>query len=90
MKSSKLTFSQQKILDQVIRDGSVFPVSHQTQTGRPPTVFDKSKAYATSKLNWSQRPSIRTLRQIKEAGAYEMETFSPCLKSKIKILSFIS
>jgi hypothetical protein len=82
MKSSKLTFTQQKMLDEVIRDGTAFPVSHQKQGRRPPTVFDHSKPSPQIKMSLGKKLSIRTLDQIRDTGAYERESYRPAVMSK--------
>ena len=79
MKSSKLTFTQQKMLDEVIRDGTAFPVSHRR---RPPTVFDHSKPSPQIKMSLGKKLSIRTLDQIRDTGAYERESYRPAVMSK--------
>ena len=93
MKSSKLNHTQQRILDQMVRDGTPFP-SDPRSTSAPPkrspgSLLNLFSSRAQPRIPVQNRPRIRMLGQIVESGAFEMDTFTPKVSSKFLFFNSI-
>ena len=84
MKSSKLNGAQQLILDQMVRDGTPFPDHPSAVSAKPAratSLFNLFSNGAKKKAPFLDRPRIRTLPLMKEAGVFELETYVPKVTS---------
>ncbi|KAI8894269.1 hypothetical protein BC833DRAFT_605499 [Globomyces pollinis-pini] len=76
MRTSKLSFSQQKLLDGMIQNGGSLPITPFNEHSNE-IIHERRQNYKQmEKLDWFyNRPKIRTRQQIQQAGAYDVDMF---------------
>ncbi|KAJ3275488.1 hypothetical protein HDV01_000315 [Terramyces sp. JEL0728] len=85
MKTSKLTFSQQKYLDGMISDNGSLPIFNKNPNRKEVLVEVRNAAKEADKLIWFQKnPQMRTFDQIKQRGSYDIEMFRTSPKKNMQ------
>ncbi|KAJ3092159.1 hypothetical protein HK102_010284 [Quaeritorhiza haematococci] len=80
MKSSKLNYHQQRLLENCIRDTSSLPsafIPHNSRSAASPSPTATIASSTPDRLNGHVKPQLRTRDQIVQSGAFELEPWRP-------------